>query len=375
MPWKEQTGMSQRKDFVQRALQPDQNISKLCAEFGVSRKTGYKWIKRYMEMGTNGLKDRSRRPKHSPNRTPRDIEMRVLRMRRQHPAWGGRKLQTRLKNLGYQDIPSPSTITAILHRNECINQEESVKRQKVIRFEKDKPNQMYQMDFKAPTTINGTEYTILTILDDHSRYLLCLKICVNQRRETVQGHLTSTFRCFGVPETILTDNGPPWGPSNEKPYYTKLAIWLMRLGIRVIRSRPYHPQTLGKDERLHRTLQAEVLNLHSFSSVDELQDRLEGWQHIYNTQRPHEALDLKTPHTRYLPSPRLFPEKLPPIEYPQNYETRKVSLSGYISFRDTNYKVGKAFADFPVGLIPSTTQEDGMDVYFCEQLIKTITFK
>jgi transposase InsO family protein len=373
MPWKEQTLMSQRKAFIQQAIQAERNMSQLCREFGISRKTGYKWLKRYLEMGEEGLKDQSRRPRHSPRRTPRVIEEKVLRMRRQYPVWGGRKLNTHLKDLGYQDIPSPSTITAILHRHEFVQPEESVKRQKVIRFEKAKSNQMLQMDFKAPYSVNGTECTILTILDDYSRYLLCLKACVNQRRETVQEHLTSTFQRFGLPETILTDNGPPWGPANENHYYTKLTIWLMRLGIRSIRSRPYHPQTLGKDERLHRTLQEEVLNLRSFSSVSELQNRLEEWQHIYNTQRPHDALDLKTPHTRYRASPRPFPDELPPIEYPKNYEIRKVSLSGTISFRDRNYKVGKAFANFPVGVIPSPTQEDGMDVYFCKQLIKIIT--
>jgi len=372
MPWKEQTLMSQRKAFIQQAIQSDRNMSLLCREFGISRKTGYKWLKRYLEMGEAGLKDQSRRPKYSPRRTARAIEKRVLRIRAQHPAWGGRKLHARLKAIEYEGVPSPSTITAILQRHECINQEASLKRQKMLRFEKDAPNQLWQMDFKAPFIINGIECIPLTILDDYSRFLLCLQICANQYRETVQRHLIEVFRRFGLPEAILTDNGPPWGPSNGKPYYTRLAVWLMRLGIQVIRSRPYHPQTLGKDERLHRSLQEEVLALQRFSSRQECQDQFDRWRHIYNTQRPHEALELEPPHTRFRPSPRQFPEKLPPIEYSKNHLVRLADISGRISFRNVSYKVGKAFAHLPVGLVNSPEREDALNVYFCKQHIKTI---
>lgn len=372
MPWKEQTAMSQRKAFIKQATQPDRNMSQLCREFGISRKTGYKWLKRYLKEGETGLQDQSRRPKCSPRRTARAVEECVLRMRAQHPAWGGRKLHARLKALGYEHVPSPSTITAILQRHDCIHQEASLKRRRVVRFEKDKPNQMWQMDFKAPFSINGTDCTPLTIIDDYSRFLLCLQICVQQNRETVQEHLINVFRRFGLPEAILTDNGVPWGPTDGKPYYTRLSIWLMRLGIRVIRARPYHPQTLGKDERLHRSLQEEVLNLRSFSSLQECQDQFDHWQHVYNTQRPHEALALKPPHTRFRPSPRPFPEELPPIVYPKNHHVRLVDLSGRISFRNVNYKVGKAFVTLPVGLVSSPEREDALEVYFGKQHIKTI---
>lgn len=375
MPWKEQTVMSQRKAFIEQATQSDRNMSQICREFGISRKTGYKWLKRYLEKGEVGLKDRSRRPKHSPRRTPRAIEKLVLRMRAQHPVWGGRKLHARLKSLGYKHVPSPSTITAILQRHDCIHQEASLKRQRMVRFEKDRPNQMWQMDFKAPLAINGTNYMPLTIIDDYSRYLLCLQMCVRQDRETVQEHLTNVFRRFGLPEAILTDNGPPWGPSDGTPYYTRLSVWLMRLGIRVIRSRPYHPQTLGKDERLHRSLQEEVLDLRSFSSPQECQDQFDHWQHVYNTQRPHEALDLKPPHTRFQLSPRPFPEELPPIAYSKNHLVRSADLSGRVSFHNVSYKVGKAFAELPVGLVSSPEREDALEVYFGKQHIKTIILK
>jgi len=367
--------MSQRKAFIEQAIQPDRNMSQLCREFGISRKTGYKWLRRYMQSGEDGLVDLSRRPKHSPSRTPKEVEQSVLKMRAQHPAWGGRKLRARLKQLGYANVPSPSTITAILHRHNGISEKETLQRQRIQRFEKARPNEMWQMDFKAPFDVGGIACTPLTILDDHSRYLICLQVCTNQLRETVQRHLTDVFRQYGLPETILTDNGTPWGPSNSKPYYTRLMVWLLRLGIRVIRSRPYHPQTLGKDERLHRSLNDEVLAFQTFSSFQECQTQFDRWQQIYNTQRPHEALDLKPPITRFQISQRTFPEKLPPIEYPPNFEVRKVYQGGRISFRDRIYPIGKAFVQLPIGLVPSREQENDMDVYFCKQVIKTITLK
>lgn len=231
------------------------------------------------------------------------------------------------------------------------------------------------MDFKAPFQVGEEDCTPLTILDDHSRYLICLQACNNQRRETVQGHLTAVFHQYGLPEMILTDNGPPWGSSSNDPHYTGLMVWLLRSGILAIRSRPYHPQTLGKDERLHRSLKDEVLAFQSFSSFQDCQEQFDFWQNIYNTQRPHEALGLKPPITRFQPSSRPFPEKLPPIKYPKNYQIRMTSKKGRISFRDKSYIIGKAFDLVPVGLVPSTEKENAMDVYFSQQVVKTITLK
>lgn len=375
MPWKEKTTMTQRKEFVEQAIQTDRNMSQLCREFGISRKTGYKWLNRYLRTGEEGLVNLSRRPKYSPKRTSKHVEGRVLKLRAQHPAWGGRKLCARLKQLGYEDVPSPSTITAILHRHNRIGEKETLQRQRIQRFEKDRPNEMWQMDFKAPFDVGDKACTPLTILDDYSRYLICLQVCTDQLRETVEMHLTAVFRQYGLPETILTDNGSPWGPSSGKPYYTRLMVWLLRLGIRVIRSRPYHPQTLGKDERLHRSLKDEVLAFHNFSSFQECQTKFDRWQQIYNTQRPHEALDLKPPITRFQVSQRPFPEDLPPVEYPQNFEVRRAYRGGRISFRDHHYLIGKAFDQLPIGLVPSRNQANTMDVYFCKQIIKKITLK
>jgi transposase InsO family protein len=373
MPWKEMSVMSQRKEFVERAQQPGRKISQLCREYGISRKTAYKWLRRYEQEGEAGLQDHSRRPKHSPRRTPKEVEDRVLKLREQHPAWGGRKLHARLKQMGHVAVPQPSTITAILQRHGRIEAEESLKRKTYQRFEKDRPNEMWQMDFKGFFTIRERDCYPLTILDDHSRYLVGLYACQNQQRETVKQHLSDVFRQYGLPDRILTDNGPPWGPGHRNKYYTRLMVWLLRLGIRVLRSRPYHPQTLGKDERLHRSLQAEVIKHYTFHSFEECQAAFNQWQHVYNTQRPHEALALKPPESRYQRSLRAFPEVLPPISYPEEYEVRKVCEHGRISFRNRSFRVGKAFQGNPVGLCP-IEEARTFEVYFCHQKIHTITF-
>ena len=236
MPWKEQTPMSQKEEFIWKAIEPNRNMTKLCQEFGISRKTGYKWLKRYEQEGEEGLAEQSRRPKHSPRKTPAHIEDQILALRVQHPVWGGRKLKARLEQLGYPHIPSSSTITMVLQRNNQVAAEETLKRKRYCRFERSTPNELWQMDFKGEFKINGKFCYPLTILDDHSRFLLCLKACQNQRRETVQTHLAEVFKQYGLPESILTDNAPPWGPSNYLRYHTKLSAWLLRLGIHILHS-------------------------------------------------------------------------------------------------------------------------------------------
>ncbi len=252
--------MSQREELVQRAIQASQTFTSLCTEFGISCKTGYKWLNRYRQEGEKGLQDRSRRPHHSPKRTPPEVEQMILNLRNRHPAWGGRMLHGHLKLKKHPQAPVPSTITAILQRHGQIDPQESLKHRPMQRFERARPNELWQMDFKAFFFVQSQECWPLTVLDDHARYLLGLKACQNQQRETVQAQLTGIFRQYGLPDAMLMDNGPPWGPSDPRAYYTRLSVWLMRLGIRVIRSRPYHPQTLGKDERLHRTLKTELIS-------------------------------------------------------------------------------------------------------------------
>jgi transposase InsO family protein len=372
MPWKEQTPMSQKEAFIWKANKPNRNMTKLCQEFGISRKTGYKWLKRYEQEGKGGLEEKSKKPLHSPKRTPQHIEKRILELRQQHPAWGGRKLKRRLEDLGHTNIPSASTITAILQRNDRISAEESKKRKRYQRFERAIPNDLWQMDFKGEFKINGKYCYPLTILDDHSRFLVGLKACQNQRRETVKAYLIEVFRKYGLPKSILTDNAPPWGPASYVRYHTKLSVWLMRLGIRILHSSSYHPQTLGKDERLHRSLKAEVISQHEFNNFDTCQVTFDQWRDVYNTQRPHEALEMQTPSFRYLPSPRKFPEFLPEVIYPDEADIHIVDSSANINLNKKLYKIGKAFIGLPVNIC-STTEEGTYDVYFEKLKIKTIS--
>jgi transposase InsO family protein len=374
MPWKETTTMSLRIDFVKLAKLPGVNISELCRRFGISRKTGYKWIRRGREEGENGLKDRSRRPHHSPNRSCRELETMIMGVRATCPAWGGRKIKAYLENKGQTGIPSASTITEILRRNDCLDAEEALKHQPFKRFEMDQPNRLWQMDFKSYfALVEGGFCHPLTVLDDHSRFLLGLQACPNQTTQTVQEQLTGIFRRFGLPERILADNGRPWGFDADTPH-THLTAWLLRLGVKISHGRPYHPQTQGKDERLHRTLNDELLNRHSLSNLDHCQSCFDQWRNFYNYERPHEALQMQPPISRYQPSPIPFPETLPAILYDTNDIIRKVSDNGKIFFRNHVFRVGKAFSHTPVALRPSLL--DGCyDVYFCQSRIAQIDLR
>lgn len=373
MPWKQVTIMSQRKEFVILALREGSNITDLCEGFNISRKTGYKWIERYLSKGDAGLQDRSRQPHHSPKKTVPAVEADVIKVRKVHPVWGGRKIRSRLQALGQPSVPAASTITAILHRHGLIDPDEAVKHKAWQRFEAEAPNDLWQMDFKGHFPAARGRCHPLTVLDDHSRYSLGLEACGDEKCLTVQERLTGIFRRYGLPRRILADNGSPWGSDREHPH-TILTVWLMRLGIRIIHGRPYHPQTLGKDERFHRTLKAEVL--HSCQGLDlcACQSRFDAWRLMYNLERPHEALGMAAPASRYRQSPRSFPKTLPPIEYGPGDQVRKVVEGGLISYCNREYRISKAFKGEHVALRP--TLVDGViDVYFGDHKIAQLNLR
>jgi len=373
MPWKEVDTMSLRLEFVRLAQQEDTNISQLCQRYGISRKTGYKWLKRYQQKRQEGLEDQSRKPHVSPRRTPLEIEKHILGVRDKHPSWGGRKINSLLLREGHANVPCPSTITAILHRNGRMESEESVKHKAFQRFEKEHPNELWQMDFKGHFLMTeGGRCHPLTVLDDCSRFLLGLRACDGENRKNVVEHLTYIFRRYGMPERMLMDNGPPWGDDGDNPY-TRLTVWLLRLGIDVSHGRPHHPQTQGKDERLHRTLKAELISRKDFANLSDCQVAFDDWRDTYNQVRPHEALDMCVPGERYKTSSRAFPEVLPPVLYDSDEYVRKVDICGRIHFRNRRFRVGKAFYQQYVALRPSNT--DGIfEVFFCHKKISQITF-
>ncbi len=370
--------MSQRRELVVFALDYA-NISLLSRRYDISRKTAYKWIKRYIQEGEDGLSDRSRRPRHSPMKIPPQLERAVLKVRKDHSMWGGRKIRARLIAIGYDDVPSASTITAILHRNGKISTEESDKHRSWKSFEYEEPNELWQIDFKGHFPLKNCRCHPLTILDDHSRFSVGLRAtadggtiaCTDEKRTTVHRELEDVFKTYGLPERILSDNGSPWGSSQGLGIYTRLAVWLIRLGIGVIHSRAHHPQTLGKDERFHRTLKAELLSGREFSDIDQSQISFDSWRECYNFERPHEALSMATPAERYKPSSKEMPKTLPKIEYGPDDHVRKVQANGEIYFRGREFKVGHAFRGEPVAVRPTT--EDGQyNVFYCGEMIKKI---
>src|SRR5512140_71367 len=366
MPWKEASAMSLRLEFVLLALQPDANIRSLCRRFGVSAPTAYKWIDRYRDSGATALVDQSRRPKYSPFRTPESLEQMIVRMRSEH-SWGGRKIRQRLLDLGHKELPSPSTITEICRRHGLCDSVPVRPQRDLQRFEAPAPNVLWQMDFMGDFGLYQGRCHTLTVLDDYSRFSLGLSACTDQQHGTVKARLEGTFRRYGLPYRILADNGGPWG-SCGRDGYTHLEAWFFRLGISVSHSRVCHPQTVGKDERFHRTLRYELISRRTFVDLRDCQQHYDRWREVYNCERPHEALQMAVPASRYQPSQREFPESLPPIEYASSDIVRKVDDKGLISFHGKLFKIGRGFVGYPVAVRPTTT--DGLyEVFFCHQHI------
>ena len=372
MAWSEvQQTMSFRQEILSLGSEPGTNIRELCRRFQVSAKTFYKWRKRSKAEGEVGLKNRSRRPQRSPMRTQSEVETKILSVRSERPSWGARKIRRVLLNRGEVELPTNSTVHRILQRNGAIDPVESEKHQAWHRFEHEAPNQLWQMDFKGWfPTMDQRRCNPLTILDDHSRYVVCLQACLNQQTETVQHQLTSTFRRYGLPERMTMDNGAPWGNDWQHPY-TPLTVWLIRLGVGVSHSRPYHPQTQGKDERFHRTLDVDLLRWHRFRDAAHVQQHFDEYRHLYNRERPHQSIAMDVPASRYRISTHRFPEQLPRIEYDVGDIIRKVCEKGNFQFRGKRYSVGKAFYGYPIAL-RSTTNDGVFNVFFCHQKIGQI---
>ena len=359
MPWNTKTLFARRLELVTLALTGAVQMTELCGRFGISRKTGYKWLARYRSEGEAGLHDQPRSRSRRANQTDEPTEQRVLALRGEHPTWGGRKLRRRLLDLGTacDALPAHSTFGRILKRNGCIDPVATSQHVPFQRFSRAQPNQLWQMDFKGHFALQrGGRCHPLTVLDDHSRYSLGLQACADEQASTVRGRLEQILRVYGLPECILCDNGPPWGGCGTEP--TALAVWLLRLGVRMIHGRPYHPQTQGKDERFHRTLKADLLARHDWSDLDQAQHRFDDYRRLYNHDRPHEALDLATPASRYQPSTRTLPQRLPEPEYEPGLCVRTVKSKGEITFKNRFYYVGRAFTGLRLVLRPTAT--DGL---------------
>jgi len=372
MPWQEESVMCQRQRLIEQLLLPNANVSQICKQFNISRKTAYKWLKRYRTEGIEALQDVSRKPHCQPCKITAKMESVILDTHQTYPYWGPRKLRDYLLHVrGMKNIPAHTTFSRVLKRHNCcvINNMKSAPAK--IRFERDTPNALWQMDFKGSFMTTVERCYPLTILDDYSRYSIGLKACRNEQSATVQSSLTAIFQDFGLPTQINVDNGNPWGAADLNSL-TSLQVWLFKLGIRLSHSAPYHPQTNGKDERFHRTLKLEVLHNNVYQDCQKIQKAFNQWRDIYNYQRPHEALGGLPPSSRYQVSTRKFPTTLPQAEYESGTIVRRVDeTSGLFSFKGNKYRAGKGLGGEYIAL-RETQYLDEFAIFFLDQFIKKI---
>jgi transposase InsO family protein len=287
--------------------------------------------------------------------------------------WGGRKIHHALRRNGVADVPAPSTITRILADADLLRA--APDQTATGRFERATPNALWQLDFMGHRPLRQGRVHPLTLLDDHSRYLLTLTAATRETLTTVQAILTACFRQWGLPWEILTDNGSPWGHEQQRTTaWTRFEVWLLRLGVTVCHGRPAHPQTQGKVERLHGTIAADVFGTRVFADLAAAQTAFDTFRDIYNHDRPHEALDYGVPADRYGASSRPYPEALPDLVYADDAQVRIVTGRGAISFRGYHIQVGKAFGQQRVGIIP-TAVDGQFRVLFAHQPIGTFDLR
>jgi putative transposase len=338
MPWKETGPVLERSRFIDNYLSGLYTITELAARYGVSRRILHKWLARHDANGAVGLNDRSRAPLHIPHRTADDVAAEVIAFRRRFPHMGPRKIAVRLAELHPKvEWPAPSTIGDILRRANLIAPRPRRNPRPLhplrSRAEPTTPNDLMTVDYKGEFLLGNHCYCYpLTIVDHVSRYILGCDAFTSTQHEHTRKAFERVFREHGLPGAILSDNGSPFG-SPGLGRLSRLSLWWIRLGISIERIVPGHPEQNGAHERMHKTLKAETTRPPE-KTLEQQQKRFDRFRHEFNNERPHESLGQKRPATIYTPSPRPYPETLPPIEYPGHLMTRKVDHSGQIRWKD-----------------------------------------
>ncbi|TNF56915.1 transposase [bacterium] len=352
MPWRRTEPMEERVHFISDYLKAKYEVSALCEVYGISRKTGHKWISRYRQHGIDGLKDVSRRPHNSPYRTPLRIKKEIIELRKRY-GWGPKKLLSLMKSKhpGWY-LPGRSTVCDILKREGLIKKRRA--RRKIPAMLRpfapiDHPNAVWTADFKGQFRINNGRYCYpLTITDSYSRYLLECRALTSTRLDDVRNVFKSIFEKYGLPERIRTDNGVPFA-SISASGLSQLSLWWVRLGIYPERIDAGKPYQNGRHERMHRDLKEKTVKPPA-ASMTAQQVRLDQFCKEYNEVRPHEALNFKTPSSLYKPSNRSMPKNLLAFQYPEHYEVRHVQRNGSIYWRNSYAYVGYLLQDQNVGL-------------------------
>lgn len=366
MPWEEKTLTMLRARFVEEFESCLYTMSELCARYGISRKTGYKWLERYVTEGIEGLADRSRVPGHCPHRTAEELEKALLDLRRAHPTWGPRKLLAWEKKRSPEvSWPAASTVGSLLKRHGLVESRRPARRRWVHpgrpTAQAEGPNEIWTTDFKGQfRTGDGWLCYPLTVADMHSRYLLGVQGLDSVAEEHAWPVFKRLFGEYGLPQVIRSDNGPPFA-STSVGGLSHLSVQWIKLGIRLERITPGHPEQNGKHERMHRTLKAETARPPAAHRAAQ-QERFDQFRRIYNEERPHEAIEQRTPLELYASSPRRLPEQIPEPEYPDHFEVRSVRQGGEIKWRGEYLFVSESLRGERIGL-----EEDGdgrWSVYF-----------
>ena len=361
MSWKVSDPMSERVKFIGLLESGQRTVAGLCQEFGISRKTAYKWAERFEHEGLPGLEERSRARHQQAHQTSPEIQELLIAARKKHPTWGPRKLKAWLENgQGSLDLPASSTIGDLLKREGLVAKRRRRIHSSVgtapIPGEILDPNQEWNADFKGEFRLGNGEYCFpLTVTDAHSRYLLEVRALEGTAGRRARPFFERTFRQYGLPQTLRTDNGSPFA-STGLGRLSALSVWWIRLGIRPVRGRPHHPQDNGRHERMHRTLKAETTRPPASESRGQ-QKRFDAFREEYNHERPHEALGQRPPARSYQPSTRPYPTRIPEVDYPSHYEVRKVCSGGLFTWRSQPVFIGHALIGENIGMVEI---EDGL---------------
>jgi len=361
MVWRNVLPMEERVRFVLETQLGLFTMTELSQRYGISRKTGYKWLNRFNEQGIEGIREHSRAPRHCPHRTPDDVVKRILAERQKHPKWGPKKIATALKRAGVAfHIPAPSTIGGILQRHGMVRRRRRrrgpLRRWPGFLTEPQRANHVWGVDFKGWfRTGNGDRCDPLTASDLYSRFVLGCQALSGQTKEVVLPVFEKIFTEHGLPEVIRVDNGAPFGSTGPHGL-TKLSMWWIQLGIRVEFIAPGHPEQNSVHERMHRTLKDETCCPPQWNHESQ-QRRFDQWRKEFNYERPHEALDMRCPAEVYTPSEIAYPNVPKQYSYPGHFEVRRVREAGQILLNGKPRFIGRAFSEINVGLEPISSEK------------------
>lgn len=378
MPWRTTDLVSIREEFVQQALSGRHPVAALCNAYGISEKTGHKWLNRFKAEGPLGLSDRSHAPHETPHKISAEIRREILALRQKHPTWGPKKLRVVLRrSLPNAIWPAASSIGELLRREGYV--QPARRRNSAVGLPLDSgltvpqaPNDVWSTDFKGQFRLTSGELCYpLTAQDAFSRFMLGTTALSSTAALPAQIAFSRHFEEYGLPLVIRSDNGVPFASPSAIGRLSKLSVWWIRIGIRPERIEPGEPQQNGQHERMHKTLKAEATRPPS-SSLTEQQRRFDRFRREYNDERPHESLNQETPASRYSPSPRPFPTGLPELIYPANFEVRVATESGAINFRSRRFQLSTALTNQEIGL--EETDEDLWTVSFGPLILGTLHY-